>query len=252
MQDFSIDESVITIRYKVVIIGDVAVGKSSLVTRLSSNHFKDGYEPSIGVDFANKSIKFKDKLVKMQIWDTAGQEKFKSLIPSYLRGSNIVIIMFDMTNKQSFNNISKWISFLKDVSTSSTIVIVGNKSDLLDKITVSKEEIEHFEQSFNYKVHVVSVKTNDNISKMFYNAISDLPIFEKYLDKKEELIDFIEAENKDETSFITLDRRENSMHFNLETSKKEDDNNENAGNQEFSIKINHKEKFAVKQRKCKC
>jgi small GTP-binding protein len=97
--DFSIDNSIITTRFKIVVLGDVAVGKSSLISRFVDNRFKGDYEPSIGVDFASKSIKYNDKIIKLQIWDTAGQEKYKSLIPSYIRGSNIIFVMYDITSK---------------------------------------------------------------------------------------------------------------------------------------------------------
>jgi len=97
--DFSIDSSIITTRYKMVVLGDVAVGKTSVISKIIDNKFKTDYEPSIGVDFASKSLKFKDKYIKLQIWDTAGQEKYKSLIPSYIRGSNIIFILFDLTSK---------------------------------------------------------------------------------------------------------------------------------------------------------
>lgn len=93
------DSSVVTIRYKLVILGDVAVGKTSLISRIIENKFTDKYEPSIGVDFASKSINYKEKSFKTQIWDTAGQEKYRSLIPSYIRGANLVIIVFDLTSK---------------------------------------------------------------------------------------------------------------------------------------------------------
>lgn len=99
MDDLTIDASGSTIRYKAVIVGDVAVGKSSFIQRLTENKFKDSYEPSIGVDFSSKVIKFKSTFFKFQFWDTAGQEKYKSLIPSYLRGSHIVYVMYDITSK---------------------------------------------------------------------------------------------------------------------------------------------------------
>jgi len=97
--DFSIDSSVITTRFKIVVLGDVSVGKSSIISRFVDNKFKGDYEPSIGVDFASKSIKYKDRIIKLQIWDTAGQEKYKSLIPSYIRGSNIIFLIYDITSK---------------------------------------------------------------------------------------------------------------------------------------------------------
>lgn len=101
--EFSIDSSIITTRFKIVILGDVNVGKSSIIARFVDNKFKGDYEPSIGVDFASKSLKYKDKMIKLQIWDTAGQEKYKSLIPSYIRGSNIILVVFDITSKYCTN-----------------------------------------------------------------------------------------------------------------------------------------------------
>jgi Ras-related protein Rab-6A len=258
MNDFSLDNSIVTIRYKIVILGDVSVGKSSLITRISTNHFKDGYEPSVGMDFANKSCKYKDKILKMQIWDTAGQEKYKSLIPTYLRGSNIVMIVFDLSAKSTFNNLIKWVNFVQDIISNAHIAIVGNKSDLLDKVQVSNDEIEHFEQSYNLKVYRVSAKSGDNINKMFYSLIAQLPAFEKYDGDREALINILEKDNLEETSFINL-KREESINFNLDTLKKDDEEEiENDGktnnfdNKEIKFSIKQKGKDNAKINKCKC
>lgn len=97
--DFSLDVSTLSIRYKIVFIGDVAVGKTSIINRFTDNEYREQYEPSVGVDFTSKSIKFQDKYIKLQLWDTAGQEKFKSLIPSYIRGASIVFLIYDITSK---------------------------------------------------------------------------------------------------------------------------------------------------------
>ena len=258
MNDFSLDDSIVTIRYKIVILGDVSVGKSSLITRISTNHFKDGYEPSVGMDFANKSCKYKDKILKMQIWDTAGQEKYKSLIPSYLRGANIVMIVFDLSSKTSFNNLIKWVNFVQDITSNVHIAVIANKNDLLDKVQVSKEEIEHFEQSYNLRVYRVSAKTGENVNKMFYSLIAHLPAFEKYDGDKETLINNLEKENIEETSFINL-KREESINFNLDTLKKEDDEEgevdaktNNFDNKEIKFSIKQKGKDNTKGNKCKC
>lgn len=93
------DSSVMAVRYKIVILGDVSVGKTSLISRIVDNKFNEKYEPSIGVDFASKNIIYREKSFKTQIWDTAGQEKYRSLIPSYIRGSNIIVIVFDLTSR---------------------------------------------------------------------------------------------------------------------------------------------------------
>jgi small GTP-binding protein len=86
------------VRQKIVFIGDILVGKTSMIYRLLENIFKENYEPSIGVDFSSKSIRYKGKNMKLQIWDSAGQERYKSLIPNYIRGSSIIFIVYDISS----------------------------------------------------------------------------------------------------------------------------------------------------------
>lgn len=86
------------LRHKIVFIGDISVGKTSMIYRLLENKFKENYEPSIGVDFCSKSIRYKGKNIKLQIWDSAGQERYKSLIPNYVRGSSIIFIVYDISS----------------------------------------------------------------------------------------------------------------------------------------------------------
>jgi small GTP-binding protein len=88
------------IRQKLVVVGDISVGKTSIVNALLGHKFKDNYDPSVGVDFFSKTIKFKGKSLKLQIWDSAGQEKYRSLIRNYIRGSAIIFIVYDITSKQ--------------------------------------------------------------------------------------------------------------------------------------------------------
>lgn len=99
MAELSQNSFVSSCRYKVVIVGDIYVGKTSVITRVVDNKFRDVYDASIGVDFASKTIKFKGTYIKLQIWDTAGQEKYKSLIPSYVRGAAIIYLVYDITSK---------------------------------------------------------------------------------------------------------------------------------------------------------
>lgn len=89
-----------TTRFKVVFLGDISVGKTSIITRFSENQYKENYEASIGVDFTSKTIRYRGKYIKLQMWDTAGQEKYKSLIPAYIRGSSIVFLIFDVTSNR--------------------------------------------------------------------------------------------------------------------------------------------------------
>lgn len=97
--DISFDNGNEIIRYKIVMIGDVSVGKSSFMIRIIENKFKETYDPSVGVDFSSKIIKYKGKPIKLQIWDSAGQEKYKGLIPSYIRGSALVFVLYDISSK---------------------------------------------------------------------------------------------------------------------------------------------------------
>lgn len=96
--DVTIDNGNEVIRYKIVLIGDISVGKTSLMTRFVENKYRDFYEPSVGVDFSSKIVKFRSKPIKLQLWDSAGQEKYKGLIPSYIRGSALVFVVYDVNS----------------------------------------------------------------------------------------------------------------------------------------------------------
>ena len=87
------------VRQKAIFVGDISVGKTSIISRFNENKFRENYEPSIGVDFSAKTLKFKGKFIKIQIWDSAGQEKYKSLIPSYIKGSSIIFVVYDICSK---------------------------------------------------------------------------------------------------------------------------------------------------------
>lgn len=136
--DKSIDGSSISIaRHKIVLVGDVNVGKTSILTRFIDNTFQDIYDPSIGVDFFSKTIVFRDQQLKLQFWDSAGQEKYKSLIPSYVRGASIIFVVYDKSSKPSnleketFLNVPNWIKFLRGVQIGNSIIVLcGNKMDL--------------------------------------------------------------------------------------------------------------------------
>ena len=102
LDDTSFDGGNDIIRYKIVFIGDVSVGKTSFMNRIVENKFKSNYEPSIGVDFSTKIIKHKNKTLKLQIWDSAGQERYKGLIPCYIKGAALVFIVYDINSKILF------------------------------------------------------------------------------------------------------------------------------------------------------
>ena len=132
MNDSNMDVSYQISRQKIILTGDVAVGKTAMINSLLGSKFNDEYEPSIGVDFFSKTLKFKGKQIKLQIWDSAGQEKFRSLIPNYIRGASLIYLVYDITNKNSFNHLPDWIKFINNIE-NTNIVIIGNKIDLENK-----------------------------------------------------------------------------------------------------------------------
>ena len=133
MTESSVDFNYQLFRQKIIFCGDAGVGKTSIINSFMSQKFQDEYEPSIGVDFFSKTVRYKDRLIKLQIWDSAGQEKFRSLIPNYIRGSSLIFLIYDISNKISYEHIPDLIQFIKNVDNNGIIILVGNKIDLNDK-----------------------------------------------------------------------------------------------------------------------
>ena len=124
--------------YKIVLIGDINVGKTSILSRFRYGSFESDYMPTLGIDFFSKNLFFEDKTIRLILWDTAGQERFRSLIPSYLKNADFIIIVFDITNKESFLSLNKWLTDAKNNASENTIyVICGNKIDLKERRTVN-------------------------------------------------------------------------------------------------------------------
>ena len=170
----SLDNSIIVTRYKIAFVGDTCTGKTSIINRIIDNPFNDTYEGTIGIDFMSKNIRFRGQNLKIQIWDSAGQEKYKGLIPSYIRNSSIFFIVYDISERSSFDNIPKWISFVKNIE-KTTMILCGNKTDL--QRDVQKNEGEELAKSEGLLFFECSAKTNENIKNMFYSAITVLPTF---------------------------------------------------------------------------
>ena len=199
MNDSAMEISYQINRQKIILIGDVAVGKTCIINSLLGQKFNDEYEPSIGVDFFSKTLKFKGKIMKLQIWDSAGQEKFKSLIPNYIRGASLIFLVYDITNKSSFDNLPNWIKFINDIE-NTNIVIVGNKTDLENKREISIEECKKFCEENNFDFFEVSAKEGNGLYDMLFTSIANLPVF-SYLNNekltKEEIIKCLQNENID-------------------------------------------------------
>ena len=191
-KDDSEGDSVSVTRHKIIFIGDAGVGKTTIISRIMDNPFNEVYEPSIGVDFMSKVIKYRGQNIKLQIWDTAGQEKYKGLIPSYVRNSSVVFLIYDISVKSSFDNIPNWITFIRSIE-NTTLVLCGNKIDL-EKREVTKEEGEALAQKEGIAFYEMSAKSGEGIKNMFYNAVSDLTVFAEN-NNKESLIKELMEEN---------------------------------------------------------
>ena len=176
---------------KIIFIGDAGVGKTTIISRIMDNPFIEEYEPSIGVDFMSKVIQYNGQNIKIQIWDTAGQEKYKGLIPSYVRNSSFVFVVYDISVKTTFDNIPKWINFIRSIE-NTTIILCGNKIDLENR-EVKKEEGEELAKKEGISFFEVSAKTDENIKNMFYNVVSELPVFSN--SNKENVIKELMKEN---------------------------------------------------------
>ena len=185
--------------YKILIIGDSGVGKSSILLNFTKNIFTDSFISTIGVDFKVKTISIEDKIVKLQIWDTAGQERFKTITSSYYRGGHGVIIVFDLTNRNSFENVSIWLNEIKSFNGNDIPkLLVGNKSDLKEEREVSKTEIEEFIEQNELSYLETSSKDSINIYNIFESISLDIKnkniVPENFL--KMHNINQIEDENK--------------------------------------------------------
>ncbi|KAK4802392.1 hypothetical protein SAY86_000595 [Trapa natans] len=151
-------------KYKLVFLGDQSVGKTSVITRFMYDKFDNTYQATIGIDFLSKTMYLEDRTVRLQLWDTAGQERFRSLIPSYIRDSSVAVIVYDVASRQTFLNTIKWIEEVRAERGSDVIIVlVGNKTDLVEKRQVSVEEGEAKARELNVMFIETSAKAGFNI-----------------------------------------------------------------------------------------
>ena len=154
--------------FKILIIGDSSVGKSNLLLRFSDNVFLDTFLPTIGVDFKIRNVTVGDKSIKLNIWDTAGQERFKTITAAYYKGAHGIILVYDITDRDSFNNVSSWLNEVrKHAGPNVTRLLVGNKCDLEADRKVTFAEGKEFATSQGMGFMETSAKTRVNIDEAF-------------------------------------------------------------------------------------
>ncbi|XP_027233706.1 ras-related protein Rab6 isoform X3 [Penaeus vannamei] len=172
-------------KFKLVFLGEQSVGKTSLITRFMYDSFDNTYQATIGIDFLSKTMYLEDRTVRLQLWDTAGQERFRSLIPSYIRDSTVAVVVYDITNANSFHQTSKWIDDVRTERGSDVIImLVGNKTDLSDKRQVSTEEGERKAKELNVMFIETSAKAGYNVKQLFRRVAAALPGMEPTDNKK--------------------------------------------------------------------
>lgn len=152
--------------------------------------FDNNYQATIGIDFLSKTMYLEDRTVRLQLWDTAGQERFRSLIPSYIRDSTVAVVVYDITNSNSFNQTSKWIDDVRTERGNDVIImLVGNKTDLQDKRQVTLEDGEKKAKELDVMFIETSAKSGYNVKQLFRRVASALPGMEQTEKSKEDIID---------------------------------------------------------------
>jgi len=166
---------IFSVFFKILLIGDLGVGKSCVILRYVEGDFPGNIMSSIGVDFKTKQIDLDDRLIKLQIWDTAGHEKFRTITTSYYKSAHAIIILYDITQKASFDHIRNWITEIDKFGKQGVLkVIVGNKLDMENNRKITKEVAENLALKYGIKLWEVSAKDNTNIEEMFLDTIKTL------------------------------------------------------------------------------
>ena len=155
--------------YKILLLGDSSVGKTCFLMRYTDNTFQDIHMSTIGLDYKLKNVQLEDgKMVKIQVWDTAGQDRFRSITKNYYKGAHGIILIYDVTENKSFENVKNWMNQIKEeVSEKVTIILVGNKIDDEEHRKITTEQGESMAKEFDIMFFECSAKTGENIEQTF-------------------------------------------------------------------------------------
>jgi Ras-related protein Rab-1A len=170
------DSGYYDLKFKIIVIGESRVGKTSLIKRYTKDQFGGVYLTTVGIDFQDKTIEIEDKKVKLQVWDTAGQERFRNVAKNYFQSSNGFLLVFDITDKESFQKLNDfWMDQLNmHAPKKAKSVLVGNKSDLAGQRQVSIEDAEEFAKENNLKYYEVSAKEGTKVVELFFYLANEI------------------------------------------------------------------------------
>ncbi|XP_020599617.1 ras-related protein RIC1-like [Phalaenopsis equestris] len=161
--------------FKLLLIGDSGVGKSCLLLRFADDSYLESYISTIGVDFKIRTVEQDGKTIKLQIWDTAGQERFRTITSSYYRGAHGIIVVYDVTDQESFNNVKQWLNEIDRYATDSVNkLLVGNKCDLTDERVVAYEAGKALADEVGIPFLETSAKDATNVEQAFMKMTSEI------------------------------------------------------------------------------
>uniref|UniRef100_A0A6B2LLT1 Uncharacterized protein n=1 Tax=Arcella intermedia TaxID=1963864 RepID=A0A6B2LLT1_9EUKA len=154
--------------FKVLLIGDSSVGKTSLCTRFTENAFSENFIATLGVDFKIRTLSIENKRVRLQVWDTAGQERFRTITQAFYRGAHGVVLVYDITDRETFANIDRWLEDTNNYAPDDALkMIVGNKCDLFEERAVTTKEGQDFAKLRKVLFLETSAKTCENVDSIF-------------------------------------------------------------------------------------
>ena len=163
------------VKYKIMVLGESKVGKTSLIKRYTKDQFGGVYLTTVGMDFQDKIIEIEDKKVRLQIWDTAGQERFRNVTKSYFQSSQGLVLVYDITDRESFEKLNFWVDNIKNnAPENAKFILVGNKCDLANERKVSYEEGENYAKNLNIKFFEASARDGTNVNELFFYLANEI------------------------------------------------------------------------------
>jgi len=160
---------------KLLLIGDSGVGKSCLLLRFTENNFNDSYISTIGIDFKIRDVEIGGKMCTLQVWDTAGQERFRTITSAYYRGAHGIALVYDVTSRESFDNMTYWLKHMQKYANADVCkILVGNKTDLLDKRVVPTSEGQQLASRSNCEFYETSAKTGEGVEHAFMELSKEI------------------------------------------------------------------------------
>ena len=220
-------------KYKITFLGDQSVGKTSIMNRFLNDTFVEEYQATIGLDFQSKTVDINETNINFLLYDIAGKEKFRNLIPIYARDTNIYVFIYEITNKESFVHIENWLEEITIVNKLDCIlVLIGNKKDLENNRAVTLKEGEDFAKEKGFIFSEVSSKTGEGINDLFYNKLFNEMIKKKFIIKKDAK-EGSDNGNNNLQEFVKI-----AFKLNEENDKKEETEQDNSNNSELENKFN--------------